>query len=57
MSAQSMKSIEQIKIRDGWENLSAVENGRIFVLDSNYMVQPSLRIADKAELIADCLKD
>lgn len=57
MSAQSMKSIEQIKIRDGWENLSAIKNGRIFVLNSNYMVQPSLRITDKAELIADCLKD
>ena len=57
MHAQSMKSIEQIKTRDGWENLSAIKNGRIFVLNSNYMVQPSLRITDKAELIADCLKD
>lgn len=44
--------------REFWQslpNLRAVKNGRVYVLDEYYVLQPSQRIGDTAALFARCL--
>lgn len=34
-------NIEEIKNRDGWENVEAIKNGRVYYIDKNYSSRPS----------------
>ncbi|MBI4894675.1 MAG: cobalamin-binding protein [Candidatus Aenigmarchaeota archaeon] len=43
---------ELIKYREGWEDVYAVKNGRIFVFDDSYLNRPGPRLVDGLELLA-----
>lgn len=42
---------EAIKARDGWQNVDAVKNGRIYSLNADIISRPGPRIAQAAELL------
>lgn len=46
------KTVESIKARDGYENINAVKNDRVYLLDPNIISRPGPRIVDGLELIA-----
>lgn len=45
--------VDEIAGRDGWQNISAVKNGRIYNADSNEISRPGPRIADAAKAFYD----
>ena len=47
--------IEGIKFRNGWKNVSAVKEQRIYSLDSDLISRPSPRIIQAITLIQNCL--
>lgn len=50
---QTMGNIDELRDRDGWDDLTAVREGRIFVVDgSAYLNRPSHRLVDSLELLA-----
>ena len=46
---------EWIAKRSGWENLSAVRNNRIFVMDDSYLNRPGPRLMQGLEMLANIL--
>lgn len=46
------KTVDSIKARDGYENINAIKNDRVFILDPNIISRPGPRIVDGLELIA-----
>jgi len=53
--APSYGSVEQVKARTGFNTINAVINNRIYVLDSDLLNEPGIRVADQVEAIAACL--
>ncbi|WP_090926876.1 ABC transporter substrate-binding protein [Salibacterium qingdaonense] len=45
----------QIKNRDGWSNVPAVENGEIYHVNSNLVSRPGPRLAEGAEELAELI--
>jgi len=52
-SGQGSTPVDEIAGRDGWKNISAVKNGRIYNADSNEISRPGPRIADAAKALSD----
>jgi iron complex transport system substrate-binding protein len=46
---------ESVKERPGWNQISAVTNGRVCVVDPDIVSRPGPRIADALEALAECL--
>lgn len=46
------KTVDSIKARDGYENINAIKNDRVYILDPNIISRPGPRIVDGLELIA-----
>lgn len=44
--------IEEIKAREGWNSIDAVENDQVFFLDSDITSRPGPRIGEAVELVA-----
>lgn len=51
----SMGDPGKVKERKGWENISAVKNEKVYVIDENLVVRPGPRIADGLVEIARIL--
>lgn len=45
--------VEEIQGRAGWENVSAVKNGKILNLQNNELSRPSYRLAEGARMLCD----
>lgn len=45
--------VEEIRGRAGWENVSAVKNGKILNLQNNELSRPSYRLAEGARMLCD----
>ena len=45
--------MEEIQGRAGWENVSAVKNGKILNLQNNELSRPSYRLAEGARMLCD----
>ncbi|RKX75408.1 MAG: cobalamin-binding protein [Spirochaetes bacterium] len=54
-SHASALNAERIAERPGWENISAVENGRIYTLDDNISSRPGPRIVNALGLVVKTL--
>ena len=53
---QSMREIGFLTQRDGWSELSAVQNRRVFIVDGNLLFnRPGPRIAESAAVLAELL--
>jgi len=48
-------SIEEIKSRPGWDQINAVKNNRIYIVDSDIFSRPGPRIVDALEILAKIL--
>ncbi len=48
-------TVERIKTRTGWEELSAVKSGRIYLFDGDIVSRPGPRIVDAIEMISAAL--
>jgi iron complex transport system substrate-binding protein len=46
------KTIESIKLRPGYENIAAIKNDRIYLLEPNIVSRPGPRIIDALEIVA-----
>jgi iron complex transport system substrate-binding protein len=46
---------EQVADRPGWEQIDAVKNNRIHLIDGNIVSRPGPRLADAVEAIAAAL--
>lgn len=46
------KTIESIEIRPGYENISAVKNEKIYILDPNIVSRPGPRLIEALEIVA-----
>ena len=42
---------ESVKSRIGWENINAVKNGKIFIVDDNLVTRPGARIGESVKLL------
>jgi iron complex transport system substrate-binding protein len=49
------KTIESIKSRPGYENISAVKNDRIYLLEPNIVSRPGPRIVEGLEIVAKAI--
>ncbi|MEJ9231010.1 ABC transporter substrate-binding protein [Peribacillus butanolivorans] len=45
-------AVDEIKSRKGWEDINAVKNDQVFLLDENIMSRPGPRIGEAVELAA-----
>jgi len=45
-------SLEEVKLRPGWDAISAIQNDRIYTIDANIISRPGPRIADALENLA-----
>ncbi len=52
-TGDGVKPVDEIAGRMGWQNISAVKNGRIYNADSNEISRPGPRIADAARALYD----
>ncbi|MBO8128158.1 MAG: ABC transporter substrate-binding protein [Peptococcaceae bacterium] len=49
----SKQTVEQVKAREGWEQVAAIKNDRVYsVADQNLIVRPGPRVVDGLEIIA-----
>lgn len=57
LTAQDLeeKTVDSIKARPGYDNINAVKNDRIYLLDPNISSRPGPRIVDAFELVAKAL--
>jgi len=51
----SMASPGQIARRSGYDGLTAVKNGRVYVIDDNLLVRPGPRLIDGLEQLAQMI--
>ena len=49
------KTVESIKSRPGYENISAIKNNRIYLLEPNIVSRPGPRIIDALEMVAKAI--
>jgi len=49
------KTVESIKTRSGYENMDAVLNNRVYILDGNIMSRPGPRIIDALEILVQSI--
>jgi len=49
-------TVESVGQRPGWENLSAVKNGKVFPFDDNTISRPGPRLVDGLEALAKLLR-
>jgi iron complex transport system substrate-binding protein len=49
-------TVESVGQRPGWENLSAVKNGKVFPFDDNLISRPGPRLVDGLEALAKLLR-
>lgn len=49
------KTVESISARPGYENITAVKNGNVYILDGNILSRPGPRIIEGLEIIARAL--
>jgi len=53
---QILDNLDELREREGWTDLSAVETGRVFAVDGHHYVnRPGPRLVDTLELLAWCL--
>jgi iron complex transport system substrate-binding protein len=53
---RTLDSLDDLRNRPGWDDLSAVRGGEVFALDGNgYVNRPGPRLVDSLEAIAGCL--
>lgn len=53
---QTMKEIDSLTTKAGWNSLTAVQNNSVYILDGhNYFNRPGPRLADSAEILAEIL--
>src|SRR5215210_6738289 len=55
LSAEAVVTAEQVAARPGWQQMSAVQQGRIVSLDSDLVARPGPRVVDGLEAIAAAL--
>jgi iron complex transport system substrate-binding protein len=48
-------TVESVADRPGWQNLTAVQQGAVFALDSDLVLRPGPRMIDGLEIMADLL--
>ncbi|QIB73655.1 ABC transporter substrate-binding protein [Halogeometricum borinquense] len=49
-------AVSDLRSTDGWANLTAVQNGNVYVVDGNgYVNRPGPRLVDSLELFASCI--
>lgn len=54
--SRAKTELENLSLRPGWENLTAVKTGRVHPLDGNaYFNRPGPRLVDSLEMLADLL--
>ena len=51
-----MDAAQVIMAREGWQDMDAVKNGRVFVLVNNEFVRPGPRLADAAESLIELIE-
>ncbi len=49
------KTVESIKARPGYENITAIREGNIYILDPNIVSRPGPRIVEALELVAKAI--
>lgn len=49
------KTIDSIKSRPGYENITAVKNNKVYLLEPNIVSRPGPRIVEALEMLAKCL--
>ncbi|QXQ05974.1 cobalamin-binding protein [Sphingosinicellaceae bacterium] len=55
---QTLADLAPLTGRDGWQDLSAVRNGRVFVADGHHFFnRPGPRLVESAQIIAETLGD
>jgi iron complex transport system substrate-binding protein len=53
---QTLENVEELTDREGWSELSAVREGRVWIVDgSAYLNRPSHRLVDSLEILAGLL--
>ncbi|GAA0648370.1 ABC transporter substrate-binding protein [Salarchaeum japonicum] len=53
---QTLDNLDELREREGWRDLAAVESGRVFAVDGHHYVnRPGPRLVDTLELLAWCL--
>jgi iron complex transport system substrate-binding protein len=45
-------NVNEVKMREGWQYINAIKNGKIFVMDDSLLNRPGPRLADGALLLA-----
>ena len=55
--ATSGITVESVSSRIGWENLPAVKNKKIFVIDDNLITRPGARIGESVKTIYNYMKE
>jgi iron complex transport system substrate-binding protein len=54
--ARTMQDVPLLRAQPGWDDLPAVRDGRVWVMDGcAYVSRPGPRLADTVELLASCL--
>ncbi|MGB9987146.1 ABC transporter substrate-binding protein [Salarchaeum japonicum] len=54
--AQTLDNLDELRDREGWQDLAAVESGHVFAVDGHHYVnRPGPRLVDTLELLAWCL--
>lgn len=57
LPASSGVTADDVRVRAGWEDVAAVVNGRIFVVDDNVYTRPGPRIAQVIEEISQMIQN
>jgi iron complex transport system substrate-binding protein len=53
---QTLGDLGPLVGQPGWDDLSAVRNGRVFVADGHHFFnRPGPRLVESAEIVADCI--
>jgi iron complex transport system substrate-binding protein len=50
-SGEGPDPVEEIKSRDGWQDMKAIKNGTVFIADSDQITRPGPRLTDAAQLL------
>ncbi len=51
------KTVETIKTREGYANIEAVKNDRVYILDANIVSRPGPRIVDALEIVYEIISE
>ena len=51
IECENINGKTKIQNREGWKNLSAVKEQKIFPLDTNFITRPGSRIAESIEIL------